>query len=169
MTYILSALLWLITLTLEVNINQSHLHLHCFNLFESQKFTILHSNFISPISFFFAIFLFSIFFYQINECFDCLWQARPGVTGNGCIVLVILLHYFTLTNFCWMLVEGKWILVGNRNKTTKKNSKKQKKINFSHFFCWFSIFVRTLSVHSCGGNIFRRYNSIPNVCVHWLG
>lgn len=32
------------------------------------------------------------------------------LTGNsdvtGCIFLVILYHYFTLTNFCWMLVEG---------------------------------------------------------------
>ncbi|KAJ6641176.1 Diuretic hormone receptor, partial [Pseudolycoriella hygida] len=30
--------------------------------------------------------------------------VKPGLTG--CIVLVILFHYFSLTNFFWMLVEG---------------------------------------------------------------
>lgn len=31
--------------------------------------------------------------------------VKPGMAG--CICLVILFHYFSLTNFFWMLVEGK--------------------------------------------------------------
>lgn len=36
----------------------------------------------------------------------CLSRLQEHVTGNGCVFLVILLHYFLLTNFFWMLVEG---------------------------------------------------------------
>lgn len=41
---------------------------------------------------------------NINEPFQQI-TVKPGLTG--CIVLVILFHYFSLTNFFWMLVEGK--------------------------------------------------------------
>lgn len=41
-----------------------------------------------------------IIFLYINQM-----TVKPGLTG--CIVLVILFHYFSLTNFFWMLVEGK--------------------------------------------------------------
>lgn len=39
-----------------------------------------------------------------HVCFQQI-TVKPGLTG--CIVLVILFHYFSLTNFFWMLVEGK--------------------------------------------------------------
>ncbi|XP_055309678.1 diuretic hormone receptor-like isoform X2 [Sitodiplosis mosellana] len=38
-----------------------------------------------------------------------LGLTHNEATGAGCKCLVILLHYFTLTNFFWMLVEGLYL------------------------------------------------------------
>lgn len=54
--------------------------------------------------FYFILFLFLDFIPQLTA---------NEATGAICKCLVILLHYFTLTNFFWMLVEGLY----SRNKT----------------------------------------------------
>lgn len=46
-------------------------------------------------------------------------EGRPG--RAGCVILVTFFHYFSLTNFFWMLVEGKY--------ESKKN-----KFDIPHFF-----------------------------------
>lgn len=42
--------------------------------------------------------------YKFNTCLSKQMSAQPGLTE--CIVLLTLLHYFNLTNFFWMMVEG---------------------------------------------------------------
>lgn len=44
-------------------------------------------------------------FYALGFAFLHQITVKPGAAG--CIILVILFHYFSLTNFFWMLVEGK--------------------------------------------------------------
>lgn len=51
---------------------------------------------------FFAHLLFSL-------CLFLFQLTQSQVTGVACKFLVILLHYFRLTNFFWMLVEGMYV------------------------------------------------------------
>ena len=37
-------------------------------------------------------------------------QLYRGETNKGSCIIVIFLHYFHLTNFFWMFVEGEWSL-----------------------------------------------------------
>lgn len=45
-------------------------------------------------------------FCSLSAC-ACVSSQIEGRTGRaGCVILVVFFHYFSLTNFFWMLVEG---------------------------------------------------------------
>lgn len=84
-TYIMSALFWILLLSVQVSPvpPQSLGSAHCPLLISHFPFT-------------FCLYLFCL---QIS--------VRSGL--SSCIALVTLFHFFTLTNFFWMLVEGLYL------------------------------------------------------------
>lgn len=84
----MSSFLWILALSLHVRAFSCISLMICFCIFLSQKHLIFLSS------------------------FPFLGIKMQMVTHVGpvvCIFIAILLQYFTLTNFCWMLVEGKFL------------------------------------------------------------
>lgn len=50
----------------------------------------------------------------------CLFQLTANeATGIACQFMVVMMHYFTMTNFFWMLVEGSYTEYNLTDKTTR--------------------------------------------------
>lgn len=86
-TYIMSSFLWILALSL---------HVRCIFITEETKNNLFSSSFLS--------------FLSIKKNKNKIkLQMVTHVGPVVCIFIAILLQYFTLTNFCWMLVEGKFL------------------------------------------------------------
>lgn len=90
-TYIMSSSLWIIILSQQVFSWSNYV---CKRFVSDSRFM--------PLRFLFFLFRFFFFFLSL---FYLQLAAKQGLVD--CIFLVTLFHYFSTTNFFWMLVEGK--------------------------------------------------------------
>lgn len=95
-TYIFSALLWILTFFLQVV--STHLYIHLTISNPIPQIAVNHHQQGKKMT---------------NLEFMVYLQMTDHPSPANCICLVILLQYFNLTNFFWMLVEGRldWFMV----------------------------------------------------------
>lgn len=74
---------------------------------KNPNFRLIHKIFFFLFFFnFFCLFYFVFFFLLVIS-----FQIMSRISPVTCIFLSVLFQYFCLTNFCWMLVEGKQLFV----------------------------------------------------------